>query len=169
MTPEDFFKITEGCGFPDATPPDDIGEAVGEYLCHRPNAFILDFENTRLQILASLHTPDLVKVAYLLQGHVSTESFEDFRNYLIMLGRAPCRTAISTPDDLARSIRVDDPLDQLDGSSLMYAARNAWIGDEDEFEAGLQRPAEPPLPEAWPDPLDLEQAFPKLFRKYCAL
>ncbi|MDA3961155.1 MAG: DUF4240 domain-containing protein [Planctomycetota bacterium] len=167
MTPEDFFKITEECGFPDSTSPDEIGEAVGEFLCHRSNSFILDFENTRLEILASLHTPDLVKIAFMLQGHVSKESFEDFRNYLIMLGRAPVRVALTTPDDLAKSIKVEDPLEELDGSALLYSARSAWIGDEAEFDAGIKHPQEPALPTSWPDPMDLEQEFPKLFRKYC--
>ncbi|MGI5187697.1 DUF4240 domain-containing protein [Promicromonospora sp. CA-289599] len=91
--------------------------------------------------------PAMEAAMFLIEGYISDDSFMDFRDGLILLGREPFEAAIADPDSLAEHLQaapVKGKADGLGGSvpiafeSITSSVADAWVRvtgtkDEDEF------------------------------------
>lgn len=109
--------------------------------------------------------PAMEAAMFLIEGYISDDSFMDFRDGLILLGREPFEAAIADPDSLAEHLQTAPVKGNADRSedrvsiafeSITSCVADAWVRvtgteDKDEFWEAAQTfeqcsvvPARPP-------------------------
>jgi hypothetical protein len=109
---------------------------------------ILAFEHHWRVVDVAAYRWDLWAAAYLLNGGCDDQCFDDFRAYLIGLGRKTYEDALADPDNLAVLAFLGPSTYQFahDGAPLAYAAEEAYLaltGEEVPDDLGPQLPEEP--------------------------
>lgn len=106
---------------------------------------------------------------FILQSYINDDIFEDFRLWLLSFGQDKFEAILENADRLAEFSDVQDPIEDITGEGLVFAAREAYeakTGRED-FLKKIQVPADPEIDYPWPEDLiQLEAMLPNLFRKY---
>jgi hypothetical protein len=126
---------------------------------------ILAFGAVAGDLVGLADIPAMEAAMFLIEGYISDDSFMDFRDALILLGREPFEAAIVDPDSLAEYLQAAPVKGNADGSggripiafeSITSCAADAWVrvtGTEDEdqfwdatrtFEHRSVVPARPP-------------------------
>lgn len=106
---------------------------------------------------------------FILQSYINDDIFEDFRLWLISFGQERFESILNNADNLALFSDVKDPIEDITGEGLVFAAREAYeaaTGQED-FLKRIKVYSDPEINYNWPDDLaQLELMLPKLFEKY---
>lgn len=126
---------------------------------------ILAFGAVARDLAGLADIPAMESAMFLIEGYISDDSFMDFCDGLILLGREPFEAAIVDPDSLAEYLQTAPVKGDADGSgsrvpiafeSITSCVADAWLRvtgteDDDEFwdaaQAFEQRsvvPARPP-------------------------
>jgi hypothetical protein len=131
---------------------------------------IVDFGNLFAEYWSRAYTWDLWGAAYIIGGGCSDDGFLDFRAWLISRGEKVYQEALKDPESLVDVVSVDAAEDcQFEG--FQYVARQAWENKSRNRKGDfpvqeLTQPLEP-AGERWAEEGDdLEQRFPKLWRKF---
>lgn len=168
-----------------------LAECVVDVLAERLTAReILEFDALATDLTHQADTPELVAAMFLVEGYVSDDTFMDFRDGLILLGRSTYEAAITDPDSLAGHSVVTGPtrtsahgLDlrtEISFESISSCVADAWLrvtGEEDEdefwevaheFETSVSHVQQPSANESW-DVLDanaIRQRLPRLAKRF---
>ena len=126
---------------------------------------LLAFDAVAGDLAGLADIPAMEAAMFLIEGYISDDSFMDFRDGLILLGRETFEAAIADPDSLAEHLQAAPVKGSADGSggcipiafeSITSCVADAWVrvtGTEDEdefwdaaraFEQCLVVPARPP-------------------------
>jgi hypothetical protein len=147
----------------DRNPPDDpLPGALTDRLAALPSAEIIDFAAKAVEVADTAYRWPLWNAAYLIEGGCGDDGFMDFRDGLILLGRATFTRAVDGPDSLAelpvvvRMGREDSGW--IGFESLHYLIKVAYrsaLGETESFDAahdaairGMTRPKRP-AGDAW--------------------
>lgn len=87
-------------------------------------------------------TRTMVAAMFLIEGYVSDDTFMDFRDGLILLGRSTFEAVTVDPDLLVEHPVVDGSNPEISFESIMSCALDAWLSvtgatDEDDFWAAM--------------------------------
>ena len=161
-----FWRIVEDAGAPDQCSPDEQCEAISEALADLSREDLVAFENVRHQFVGRLYTWPMLKACFIVLSYVSDDVFEDFRHWIILNGKERYLSALENPNNLVNFIKVDDPLEEITGESLMFVVENSWEGDIEEIEERVVIPKAPDIDDDWPPKSELRREFPELFDNY---
>ena len=128
--------------------PDEHAAVLRHRLERMEPGEILAFEQRWRIVDVAAYRWDIWAAAYLLNGGCDDECFDDFRAYLIGLGRKTYEEAIADADSLAFLAMRGPSTYQFahDGAPLAYAAEEAYMavtGDEVPDDLGPELPEEP--------------------------
>ena len=166
MSEQEFWNIIESAGSPDSMTPDEQCESISKALSFKTKGEIIGFHNTYQIILNKANTWSLVEACYIIIHYVSDDVFEDFRNWVILNGRKRYESSLANPDYLASFIKVEDPVEEITGESLLYVCEEAFAGDIEELEEHYEYPLKSDIENDWPPVSVLKQNYPNLFSKY---
>lgn len=87
-------------------------------------------------------TQTMAAAMFLIEGYVSDDTFMDFRDGLIVLGRSTFEAATADPDSLVEHPLVDGSNREISFESISSCAVEAWSrvtdgADEDDFWAAM--------------------------------
>lgn len=141
-------EIRDRAGATDAADDEALANCVVDAIADRLTADELLAFNAVAGDLAGLaDSPAMEAAMFLIEGYISDDSFMDFRDGLILLGRESFEAAIAEPDSLAEHLQAALVKGTADGSagriqiafeSITSCVADAWVrvtgtGDEDEF------------------------------------
>lgn len=123
---------------------------------------ILAFGAVASDLACLADIPAMEAAMFLIEGYVSDDSFMDFRDGLILLGREPFEAAIADPDSLAEYLQSAPVQGNADGSggvpiafeSITSCVTDAWLRvtgtkDDDEFWDAAQAFEQRSVVPAW--------------------
>ena len=134
-------------------------------------AQIADFERMFDETMRNSYTWDLWGAAYVANGGASDDGFEYFRCWLISKGRRVFEQVSSAPDGLA-DIIANGETGEFEFEEFAYLARDAWSKktgkdwNEVPTVANMAYETEPKGTPFSEDPEELQQRFPKLWRRF---
>ena len=99
---------------------------------------------------------------YILIKYISDDTFEDFRNWVILNGKDKFYKTIKKPDFIASYISVEDPVEKVTGEALLFVCEEAWDGDIEELEENYNFPEYANIDDSFPSIEEREKSFPKL-------
>lgn len=147
-------------------------EALTAALTRLGNQEIVAFQLALTNHVRRSYTWPLWGAAGLIKGHLSDDTFEYFRSWLIYKGQAAYEAAMVDPDSLASTMDDEDDEAQYECESLLTAALEAWeqkTGKSwDDFpDEGqpIDVPAMDDEPSEWTVD-ELRKHFPKLWAKF---
>ncbi|MEW2354864.1 DUF4240 domain-containing protein [Spirillospora sp. NPDC029432] len=171
-------RTTVGHRADDRNPPDDpLPGALTDVLAALEPAEIVDFYLKAVEVTDSAYRYPLWNAAYLIEGGCGDDGFMDFRDGLVLLGRATFTRAVADPDSLADLPVVGRMSREESGwvgfESLGYPIKDAYQrsqGETDSFdaavEAGVRAMARPEKPtgEDWDveDDEEMRRRLPRL-------
>ncbi len=128
--------------------PEEHARVLTRRLARLAPAEILGFEERWRTYDVRAYRWDLWAAAYLLNGGCDEECFDDFRAYVIGLGREVYEQAVADADSLAFLAVLGPSTYQFahDGGPLAYAAEEAYLsvtGREIPDDLGPRLPDEP--------------------------
>lgn len=108
---------------------------------------LLAFDAVAGDLAGLADIPAMEAAMFLIEGYISDDSFMDFRDGLILLGREAFEAAIADPDSLAEHLQAAPVKGSADGpggripiafESITSCVADAWVRvtgteDEDEF------------------------------------
>lgn len=166
MSEDEFWKIVESSGSPDDCSPDEQCKNIIKSLKGEPKEILVGFSNIHRELLCKGYTWPMLKACFVLISFISDDAFEDFRNWIILQGKKRFYETLSNPDTMANYIKVEDPVEEITGESLLFVCEEAWDGAIEALEQNYVYPNYPNLDYDWPSETELQQEFPKLFNKY---
>lgn len=132
----------------DAADDEALATCVVDVIADRLTADeILAFDAVASDLAGLADIPAMEAAMFLIEGYISDDSFMDFRDGLILLGRETFEAAIADPDSLAEHLQAAPAKGNADGSggripiafeSITSCVADAWVRvtgteDEDEF------------------------------------
>jgi hypothetical protein len=158
MDESEFWRLVEESGGDE--------EKLEQLLTGRPADELVEFDRIYHEQLARSYRWDLWGAGYLMQGGMSDDAFDYFRDWLIGRGRERFEKVLADPDALAD---VAEPYDELDNEGLRYAVQKAHEkthGGELAY-ADLSDFPDEPAGEEWDedDPDALDARFPRIAAK----
>lgn len=128
----------------DAADDEALTNCVVDVIADRLTADeLLAFDAVASDLVNLADTPAMEAAMFLIEGYISDDSFMDFRDGLILLGREPFEAAIADPDSLAEHLQAAPVKGSADGSgaripiafeSITSCVADAWLrvtGTED--------------------------------------
>lgn len=143
--------------------------AIGESLASLTPEQLIGFENQLSQQKAKAFSFPVLMANFILQSYINDDIFEDFRLWLISFGEEKFNQILQRPDILADLCEIKDPVEDITGEGLVFAALEAYEARTgcDDFLKQLTPAEEPEMEYDWPDQLSgLEASMPKLFARY---
>ncbi|WP_176330080.1 DUF4240 domain-containing protein [Oceanospirillum sanctuarii] len=130
---------------------------------------LIAFENHLAQQKNRAFCFPVLMANFILQSYINDDIFEDFRLWLLSFGQQKFEAILENADRLAEFSDVKDPIEDITGEGLVFAAREAYeaqTGQED-FLKQIQVLPDPEINYPWPEDLSqLEAMLPNLFNKY---
>jgi hypothetical protein len=156
-------KLESGGGF------DAHAAAVSKKLSALTLEKIAAFEHMFTALTYKAYSWDLWGAAYVIGGGCSDDGFNDFRSWLISMGRQTFERALRDPESLADVELGTGGEEDASFEEFAYIAAQVY-----EVLTGKQLPADPtlthpddPSGETWDeDPAVLAERYPRLFAKY---
>ena len=119
--------------------------------------------------MSELGSFDFLAAQYIIQSHVSDDSFEDFRAWLCMQGKERFEAASSDVSSIADWLKRDD-VDSVDGGEYVTLCLNAFRkagGTEDDFYDQIEFADEIDFEMEWPDDKKgFEKRWPRLVKAF---
>lgn len=166
-----------------------LWECVVDVLAGRLDAQeILAFNAVATDLAHQADTSAMVAAMFLIEGYVSDDTFMDFRDGVILLGRRTFEAALNDPDSLVDHPRVVSATPSARGAglrgeisfeSIVSSAVDAWVRvtgaeDEDDFweaasefeeETRAAQVASAQSDEPW-DVSDIRRRLPRLSERF---
>lgn len=162
MDEHTFWRIVEDLRVAADGDPEEMSQALAERFAEADDAALRGWEEQFLRASGQLYTWQHWAAAEMVCGFVSDDVFEDWRAWIVTLGRDTFQRVAADPDALAD---VDDLAGSCGGAGerFAYAVSTVYFerhGDEDEdFPIGN---LEEPRGERLADPADVRAALPRL-------
>jgi hypothetical protein len=137
--------------------------ALRELLARRPVADALAFQRILEHVSARADTRDMGHAAGLLLGGVGSDSFTDFRTWLVCHGRATFERALADPDTIVELTYDEDEEDFGHAEHVGYVAPDLY-----EERTGDEAPTDDEAPATEYEPYDqdaLRARFPRLWAR----
>jgi hypothetical protein len=148
---------------------DDQESALEDLLREHGREDLIAFTRLYEELMARSYRWDLWGVGYLINGGMSDDSFDYFREWLISRGRAVFERALEDPDSLAGVVGEVDQDEGLEAEAFGSAARTVYeeqYGEEMPMDDTIAFPTEP-AGEEWDEEGDqLRQWFPRVWARY---
>lgn len=169
MTENTFWKIIDHSLRLNPPGSDGQYQVIADSLAQLTPEELIAFENQlTLQKTRAFCFPVLM-ANFILQSYINDDIFEDFRLWLISFGRQKFEAILDNADALAEFSNIKDPIEDITGEGLVFAAREAYEAKtgKDDFLKKVTTATEPDTDYSWPESIaQLEAMLPKLFRKY---
>ena len=169
MTEQQFWDIINDSLLENAPGSDGQYLKIGQSLSALSPEELVEFENHLARQKNRAFCFPVLMANFILQSYINDDIFEDFRLWLLSFGQEKFEAILENADQLAEFSDVKDPIEDITGEGLVFAAREAYeaaTGKED-FLNRLKVFPDPEMNYPWPADLkELEAMFPKLFNKY---
>ncbi|PZG00672.1 DUF4240 domain-containing protein [Micromonospora deserti] len=165
MRTDDFWRLIDRARSGGGGEPRAVAARAVALLAARDPGDIVGYAQHQTRVLAASHRADLWGAAYLINGGVSDDGFDQFRGWLMAQGREVFARAVADPDSLAELPQVRAA--SLTGEELACADMLgvAWVAYRKATAAQLpaerEAAAVPDLNDLW-DFDDEEQARARL-------
>lgn len=184
-------EVRDRAGAVGARDDEALAECIVDVLAARLTAReLFEFDALATDLAHQADTSAMVAAMFLLEGYVSDDTFMDFRDGLILLGRSTFEAAIANPDSLAEHLvaagSTSTPAHGLDlrteisFESISSCVADAWLrvtGEEDEdefweaaheFENAVSHVQQPSANESWDvrDANVIRQRLPRLAERF---
>ena len=169
MTEQKFWSIINKSLEQNAPGSDSQYRAVAQSLSSLSPDELIGFENQLNEQKAKAFTFPVLMANFILQSYINDDIFEDFRLWLISFGELRFNQILQNPDILADVCDITDPVDDITGEGLVFAALEAYEAQtgKDDFLKQTIQPVEPEIEYDWPESTEgLEQAMPGLFKRF---
>lgn len=169
MTEQTFWTIINRSLEHNAPGTDAQYQAISQSLSQLTPEELIGFENQLSQQKAKAFQFPVLMANFILQSYINDDIFEDFRLWLISFGEQKFSEILQNPDVLAELCDIKDPVEDITGEGLVFAALEAYEGITglDDFLKHVTPANEPEMDYDWPDQLSgLESKMPKLFARY---
>ncbi|OPX56977.1 Protein of unknown function [Oceanospirillum multiglobuliferum] len=169
MTEQQFWDIINVSLVQNAPGSDAQYQAIGNSLAQLSPDQLIGFENQLNYQKIRAFTFPVLMANFILQSYINDDIFEDFRLWLISFGQARFNQILEQPDVLADFCEIKDPIEEITGEGLVFAALEAYeqkTGQKD-FLKHLTRTEEPEIQYDWPESQQgLARLMPKLYSRY---
>lgn len=169
MTEQDFWNIINQSLVQHQPGSEGQYQSIAQSLAKLTPEQLIGFENQlAIQKNRAFCFPVLM-ANFILQSYINDDIFEDFRLWLISFGQERFEAVLTNADNLAEFSKIEDPIEDITGEGLVFAAREAYeaaTGQED-FLKRVQVLEDPEINYTWPeDVTQLKAMLPRLFSKY---
>ncbi|MAC45847.1 DUF4240 domain-containing protein [Oceanospirillum beijerinckii] len=169
MTEQAFWEIINRSLEQNAPGSDGQYIAISQSLANLPPEQLIGFENQLSRQKAKAFSFPVLMANFILQSYINDDIFEDFRLWLISFGEEKFTQILHNPDVLADLSDITDPVEDITGEGLVFAALEAYEAQtgRDDFLKQTTPAEEIEMYYDWPDHLSgLEARMPKLFARY---
>lgn len=150
----------------------DYDKQVAEIKRHLEGLSIEDitpFANALDSALSAAYTFPLMVAAFVINGYISDDVFEDFREWLVLLGEKNYRAILDDPDVIAEVITRKETQNVgghgLGELPLKICLEKGW--DEEELFTRVKAARPPKIKQDWPESrADFERQYPILYRAF---
>ena len=167
MKTNDFWRLIEDAHVNAKGNSEQQYRLIDEQLGNSPASEIIDFETILKEQLRRADQFKMMEAAFIVASYVSDDTFEDFRAWLISLGKEKFERALDDPESIADLLTREQAL-EITGDGLVTAAFMAYkkvTKTEDLYEHVEMQP-DPEYPFDWPETIEQYQAkYPRLFAK----
>lgn len=169
MTEQQFWDIINASLVQNAPGSEAQYQAIGTRLSQLSPEQLIGFENQLNHQKIRAFTFPILMANFILQSYINDDIFEDFRLWLISFGQTRFNQILEHPDLLADFCNLSDPIEEITGEGLVFAAVEAYeqkTGQQD-FLKHLTPMDEPDIEYDWPEnQRGLEALMPKLYSRY---
>lgn len=169
MTEQDFWDIINRSLLQHTPGSDGQYHAIAEALNTLSPEQLIAFENHLAAQKQRAFCFPVLMANFILQSYINDDIFEDFRLWLISFGQERFEAILQQADTLADFSNVQDPIEDITGEGLVFAAREAYEKQtgRDDFLKQIQAVPDPEINYPWPENVQqLEAMLPRLFAKY---
>jgi hypothetical protein len=166
MEENEFWKIIESSGSPKNCTPNEQCDKIISQLSKKSKNDLISFANIHQDILKKAYTRSMLIACYILIKYISDDTFEDFRNWVILNGKDRFYKTIKEPDFIVSYITVEDPVEEVTGEALCFVCEEAWDGDIKELEENYIYPEHANIDDSFPSIEEREKSFPKLLSMF---
>lgn len=169
MTEQDFWDIINTSLVQHAPGSDAQYQKVEEALSTLTPEQLIQFENHLNKQKNRAFCFPVLMANFILQSYINDDIFEDFRLWLISFGQQKFEAVLRQADSLAEFSNVQDPIEDITGEGLVFAAQEAYEAatGKDDFVQQVEQLPTPEMNYPWPENLSqLEAMLPNLFKKY---
>lgn len=131
---------------------------------------IVSFDTHFRACMRDARRTDLLAAATIIDGFwTSTDSFQDFRSWLVSSGQAVYESALADPDNLADVLEVGA---EIEFEDFCYIAERVWEEKTGRDRQEMYEESEPPSQSSeldgpgWENEDELKQRFPRLCAKF---
>lgn len=135
---------------------------------------IVAYAQIENRLISEAYRADLWGAAYFINGGLSDDGFEYFRQWLILQGEKVYRAALENPDNLARIASEDSEI-ECENYAAVYAFEAKTGLDSESFYARFEMESRPELQgdlSLWSDgngdydPEKIRRLYPRLWKKF---
>jgi len=169
MTEQKFWDIINASLVKHPTGSEGQYNDIAEALASLDEEELIQFENHLTHQKKSAFCFPVLMANFILQSYINDDIFEDFCLWLIAFGQKKFEAILENADNLASFSAVKDPIEDITGEGLVFAAQEAYeesTGKED-FLKRINTLPDPDIDYQWPENIEaLERMLPQLFNKY---
>ncbi len=169
MTEQDFWDIINNSLLLNAPGSEGQYLSIAQSLATLLPEQLIEFENHLAHQKNRAFSFPVLMANFVLQSYINDDIFEDFRLWLISFGQDKFEAILGHADQLAEFSNVEDPIEDITGEGLVFAAQEAYEAatGKDDFLKRVKPLPDPDINYPWPDNLEqLEAMLPNLFNKY---
>lgn len=169
MTEQQFWDIINQSLQQNAPGSDGQYLSIGQSLSTLTPKQLVEFENHLARQKNRAFSFSILMANFILQSYINDDIFEDFRLWLLSFGQDKFEAILEDADKLAEFSNVSDPIEDITGEGLVFAAREAYEAatGKGDFLNQIKVYPDPEINYPWPEDLNALQAMlPKLFNKY---
>ncbi|WP_028303447.1 DUF4240 domain-containing protein [Oceanospirillum maris] len=169
MTEQGFWDIINSSLVQHPSGSEGQYQEIAQALASLPEEELIQFENHLAKQKNNAFSFPVLMANFILQSYINDDIFEDFRLWLISFGQEKFSNILDNADNLASFSNVKDPIEDITGEGLVFAAQEAYeaaTGKED-FLKRVRTLPDPEMNYLWPEDIDaLAKMLPNLFNKY---
>jgi hypothetical protein len=168
MTADQFWQIIEASRAGSRGNKDAQVAALTTQLAELTPADVAEFERLFEEQANRAYHWDLWGAAYVIRGGCSDDSFADFRDWLISMGREVFERALQDADSLADLALGSNGDEETCFEELAYVAAQVYQEQtgEEMPDTDIKSPSQPAGEEWAEETAILAQRFPRLWAKY---
>lgn len=169
MTEQKFWNIINASLESHSPGSDAQYKAIAQSLATLSPQELIEFENQLAQQKARAYKFPVLMANFILQSYINDDIFEDFRLWLVSFGEETFEKILENPDILANLCEIQDPVEDITGEGLVFAALEAYEAKtgRDDFQKQIEPPEDPEIDYNWPEDIEgLRNTMPELFDKY---
>jgi hypothetical protein len=129
---------------------------------------LLEYENHFRAHMRRLSSMDWMVAHFIVWNYTAPEAFDDFRAWIISLGREAYEKTASNPQHIATILKPTEVRATLAADAILEAAEDAWMEKFGEnMPAGKLNDRDVGFEEQWPESREgFQEKFPELFAAF---